>query len=1588
MNLYIKAILTLCSLLSIARACSPGCLRCNINQVDCDICDFVTNLVPNGFGGCVSGAIIGCNKIGADGACTVCENGRYYDHNSRQCLLPTNIRAHCRVYSGPTTCLSCIQGAYLSNNTCILVTIPSQRVQDCLIYGSPSVCIQCRERFALNVVTGACDKTDHKDFCSNYRSNFCKRCNNENSLTNKNTYLINAFANNNIEQMRGLISRLRNGVTETVIDSFCIATSVPNCKIFQSHNKCSECNDNYFLTDEFTCQEYTIKNLTGCLFYNSLSSCEQCMNGYHKVGDICNVSTHVDFCGKYSSADDMCVECETGYYLSENSCTELVTVIANCSVYDIDSPNCAICEAGFVLNSAASECYELPSHCIESNVPVDALDITCSQCENGYYLLESLCILGNVEYCEVYAVDSETCIQCIDNFELIDGSCSERVKIIDKCEAYTLEGPTRCVTCSLNSMLFYEESICELNANIAFCANFSDKETCTACEPGYELVDNACNLIDVNENCLSKSLGNCNLCTENFELLDNICVPIPDQLTANCAIVDPESHGIKFTCLGCATDHVPIFDLESICVNSNTIIGTPIANCIKYDNIGDIPLCQLCALTHVLSISGDSCLETCPEGQVKYMGRLTIDQGTAVIENFAKCVNVIDLDDISDGCEVASHNLRGNDDVCLKCRAGFVPIEDCSLNTTFFDINNLDNFSEGQEFPVVSCVENANGSIFLPSTPLSESNCKYYHPRGNGFFCKQCDFGFTGTVYLHEGSGEYFVDCSEVVSGCDINVRLGSGLGDDYWIADMYNFNFSYGYTCHKCTNANQIPFIHLDVHGKLLPYELIAGTNIPSEATDLTGEVTVCREINDESLLVSTEELAIFPSNCALGLIVVNLELSMISDEPSLRCLACKDGYLPTYDQTGFYIESCDEIADCESNDENGWVNGCKTCVEYYTKTRDNDGKINPNSCSSEVISLNCRLYDDVTTKCVHCERGYYLDADGYCTNLDIPYCANYVQPSTPTFILNNDSINYSYAYYFGATGSDCYSCEDNYVAFTGVFDRFICAGHPNVSEQSADETSNYIDNCSRYYAYPDNTLFYCQICEEGFIINESHDTCYDNEEHIGCKILNDNAIECYECNEDYYLNSGACILKDVDNCAEYEIQNLVLVCKRCASGFIKDDNTCDQGTITGCKIYNVNGSCEECFEDRYLFLGYCLPIPQYTNCAVATLDVDQRKFMCTKCNQSSSINSGISLYDHTICLDRPVITACSAYDNTFECIECTSNYYRDNGICILRTNNFPNCRTLSSTDDTCINCNANFVKLNDQCAEVLNSIPFCVKYTGETTCGVCSRNRYVNDNQCILVPLVNRIINCDVYSDVSTCSECDDDYLLVGNECLLKVVTSCETYNSPYVCGTCPSGKILKTIQKDPQFIRDCIDPETPITNCAEVNASSKRCRVCNQNYYLQNKVCVPVDPIIPGCYRYSSATECSTCFPNYIRSYNGLECEINPELTALEPLCLDLQYNSKAACSACSAGYYFDSGRCVTCTVNKISDGCMYCDPSDNTKCLVCISGYYMNPLGACIASQAGLQDEDFDDIDGSVGFGNVLSVLVMLILALSR
>ena len=304
---------------------------------------------------------------------------------------------------------------------------------------------------------------------------------------------------------------------------------------------------------------------------------------------------------------------------------------------------------------------------------------------------------------------------------------------------------------------------------------------------------------------------------------------------------------------------------------------------------------------------------------------------------------------------------------------------------------------------------------------------------------------------------------------------------------------------------------------------------------------------------------------------------------------------------------------------------------------------------------------------------------------------------------------------------------------------------------------------------------------------------------------------------------------------------------------------------------------------------------------------------------------------------------------DSSFECEKCDSLYYLKDNQCILRVNLDKQCLEYSPESDKCVECAEDYFLEGTKCVQYPVGIPNCAIYYSQTQCLMCSTGFFVKNNTCLPVDESVKIENCLLYSDKDLCGECDANFLLIGNECVVVEAKDCLTYDSIYSCSSCGEGFGFQQ-SEDGKFVH-CISKS--VSNClVSEDYAPYLCLQCQGDNYPLDGVCTAVVTPVENCVVYDGQDTCAACAVGTALSKDKKKCLNTTEVVSqLDPNCSTSRIAEEPACNTCKDGYVFKNGYCVECVQNTTKQGCQNCDPYDQSKCLLCLSGYYMYDDGLC-------------------------------------
>ncbi|ELP86660.1 hypothetical protein EIN_133090, partial [Entamoeba invadens IP1] len=559
-------------------------------------------------------------------------------------------------------------------------------------------------------------------------------------------------------------------------------------------------------------------------------------------------------------------------------------------------------------------------------------------------------------------------------------------------------------------------------------------------------------------------------------------------------------------------------------------------------------------------------------------------------------------------------------------------------------------------------------------------------------------------------------------------------------------------------------------------------------------------------------------PSICSSYLNGYHVGGTLKRETCSANCKICNSYEICTYCYPNFYLDngkclSCQFCSSCNSYD------GCTECwIGYY---KDNKG------CS--LCDVNCLIC--LQNGCTLCSNTYYVEGKrcGPCT----PNC---IKCSGPAYNQCESCV----ANYFIKDGTckqcdlncvdkkcvnntGCTECKEKYY----VNDNMCSLCHTSCATCSGSNANNCLTCASGTY----RNGFYCSVCDtrctnhcdvvngctlcpDGFFIeNKRCSQCNGN-----CKTCSSQSINCLSCNQEYYLQNAKC-LKCSSFCSVNKCDP-INGCTECKNGYYKNNMTCfechekcltcDNGSSSGCL------SCTD--KVSYLVGRQCILCD--TNCA---LNKCLNTTGCTQCNQHYFVNNKICSLCHETCL-----TCSNNLSNG--CLTCEKGKYFDENRCVLCDENCEN-NTCDAVNG-CQKCILGYFPDEKRCSQC-DTIPNCLtcSQTNKNQCTSCKDTFIVVDNLC----------ECPSHLYQNTSSTCDECYKNKTNCKLCRNIINfgirCEECFPPFVTvnGNCIKCGINTT------FIGNkCVNNTE---NC-EIQNGQNECLKCQNEFYLQNKMCKPFE------------------------------------------------------------------------------------------------------------------------------------------------
>ncbi|KAL4488070.1 hypothetical protein ABPG72_009408 [Tetrahymena utriculariae] len=520
--------------------CQQGSLKPYL-LVDNNTCsDCILDGHYKSFSSCLK-CILNCKSCSDSSTCSKCLPGYYVDSNQicqkcsdsfcDQCIGPN--KSDCTLCQQGSlkpyllvdnnTCSDCILDGHYKNTTQCLTCI-----QNCITCFNSSTCSKCSPGYYIDS-TQQCQKCYDPfcDQCSSANKSDCTLCQqsslklylliDDNSCSNcnlegyfKNTILCSKCIQNCITcSDSSTCSKCSPGYFVNQSNQ-CEKCFDPNCLICSSNNKddCTSCNSVklYFLSDDHSCTDckfdgYYIQS-NNCL--KCIPNCLTCLNG--NTCDLCQSGYHVH------EQTNQCVICsqQSGYYVSGRYCKQCNIACKECS--GPTDQDCSICnEFYFQIDPTTNRCQTCPnnSYLISSKQNCQKCNYQCILCNNITLSYSMLAIDESQNSNQIYCLVC-SCQQCKSSYILFNQKqCTQSCESIGSnyiynystntcnCQQgynYLVRNPYKNnFDCSNGSGYGY---YCDSN-NICLqcsqnCNSCSDSQTCTKCNEGSYLWQNAC----------------------------------------------------------------------------------------------------------------------------------------------------------------------------------------------------------------------------------------------------------------------------------------------------------------------------------------------------------------------------------------------------------------------------------------------------------------------------------------------------------------------------------------------------------------------------------------------------------------------------------------------------------------------------------------------------------------------------------------------------------------------------------------------------------------------------------------------------------------------------------------------------------------------------------------------------------------------------------------------------------------------------------------------------------------------------------------------------------------------------------------
>lgn len=1299
--------------------------------------------------------------------CLKCGNG-FHLSSQGQCEANEDITG-CAVYDGSaktTTCLSCDESTYLSNNSC--VERNNSEIENCATLSlTADKCEVCGENQILATDGLLClpsiaECKQHKPFSIGATETQCDLCN------------PGFFIKDNACQSGSTDNCAEYRVSEDVCvrcssgfvlgEEGCEIRSavIPFCSLFSSSvdDECETCELNSIkYTIKNTCKTVTTNN--NCNVFGNFNQCLGCEDKFELIDNSCVAILPELNCLKKEGEN--CLDCVSGYYLDEGVCRLIPTIITeNCETVSEVAENknaCLSCSTNHIpYSTSLSMCRDNNQLGITIIEDCDKYDktgstVTCVRCTEEKVLAEDslscldacpegqVAVLGQVSFDSPDNADSPVTPspykQCKTTNPGILENCNLAAMVINE-----PKNPLACIQCGAEAV---PVQLCPVELSY-FNASSPSTDDLLNTSVALECVNNTSTPFGAtgdsskNENCLYYKLESINsnpvwLCKSCkfgktgslrevgesgiYEVnCDTDVLGCDNSVEFGGSLIDSvwmrQLFGFtipyKYSCHSCTSDTAIPF------------LNTELSGKLNGYSIGANP--------PTTATNKNGTMITCREPSADGLN-MSEEEFSSFPENCALGFLMVNRPKKSNLTVTSSA-------ICVACKNGFKPVKD---NKGFMIIECA---------AIENCKEEENGGWFNGcKTCKEEGFALKFNSETKEVMYNECVETTAVNCQAYDDTNNVCVDCKK---GFVFN---SDNVCEALKPHNCSNFNILKRNSFSTVNNINQI---ELALH-KL--FEVGCESCSSSDFINIKIDETITTCVSSPYI-----EDGGFPdpSQFSTGC----LSYSLNPDDPlDLFCLSCAEGTIPTIDK-----QKCVPVTDlpnCSIADESGVI--CQVCNDTHTKVGA--------TCEQKQI-LNCKTFsNDVgTLTCLVCEDTFLL-SDNECKAGIIPNCRTYNTNEACSscldgnVLINNGSaclpipsaLNCVNATIGGDGLIECTQCQSNFGFSTEATDFNVNAcldakTVPNcveydIKEEISDSTFNCIKCEDEFYLTNNSCLprdiltgcktpvvdaNKCEVCEDNYLFNED-EVCVSLRVGVGnCASYTIDAV-CEKCSPDTYPSEGDCIkIKDeekIENCINY---SAVDKCSLCDPGFYINEDKCSPSNASNCKENESETNCLNCEEGWHLQTteGATKDCIQntVTNCATFVPDVNQ----CATCVNGNIINEQGS------CVAVEVtIPDCDGYDNeTGNCNKCAPGFIlaADGKSCELFSgpNTFSNCSRLRyRATPVCVACEVGNYFFNGKCTGCIDrtygdGCMYC-DYKEQERCLICRNGYWMNkDGDCIL--------------------------------------------------------------------------------------------------------------------------------------------------------------------------------------------------------------------------------------------------------------